>query len=109
MLPDGAAVDGSAEPVVATQRPRAIPVSGIPERRVFPASRKDIFHHFENGMNWQFLAAKNICIESEIIDRERKKYISVELEPSVNDRKCYTLCAGYTLCGPSIFMNLTGI
>jgi hypothetical protein len=51
----------------------------IPEWRVFPASIKDMFHHFENGMNWQFLAAKNMCIESEIIHRERRKCIFFEL------------------------------
>jgi transposase len=35
-LPDGAGVDGSAEPVVATQRPRATPVFGFRNGEYFP-------------------------------------------------------------------------
>jgi hypothetical protein len=46
----------------------------IPEWRALPAPIKDIFHHFENSMNWQFLAAKNMCIESEIIHGEGRRY-----------------------------------
>jgi hypothetical protein len=39
-LPNGAGVDGSAEPVVATQRPRATPVFGFRNGEYFPHQQR---------------------------------------------------------------------